>query len=80
MLALVAALAVAQEEEEGGPSPQEDEEVEGGPSAQEIAGVRKLRLRRPRPKIIGIENEDGIAQGLPVPLRAGNVHQGYFAS
>ena len=33
MLAFVAALAFAQEEEEGGPSPQE--EVEAGPSPQE---------------------------------------------
>ena len=73
MLAFVAALTFAQEEE-GGPSPQEEEEVESGPSPQEVAGVRKLRLRRPRPKIIGIENEDGIAQGNPVPLRAGNVY------
>jgi hypothetical protein len=44
------------------------EESEGGPSPQEVAGVRKLRLRRPRP--ISIDNEEGIARGNPVPLRA----------
>ena len=75
MVAFVATLAFAQEEVEGGPSPAEDD-VEAGPSADadaqgEAVGVRKFRLRRPRPKIIGIENEDGIAQGNPVPLRAG---------
>ena len=63
VLAFVAALASAQEKAE--------EETEGGPSAQEVAGVRKLRLRRPRP--ISIDNEDGIAQGSPVPLRAGKM-------
>jgi hypothetical protein len=75
VVAFVATLAFAQEEVEGGPSPAEDD-VEAGPSADadaqgEAVGVRKFRLRRPRPKIIGIENEDGIAQGNPVPLRAG---------
>ena len=75
VVAFVATIAFAQEEVESGPSPAE-EEVESGPSADadaqgESVGVRKLRLRRPRPKIIGIENEDGIAQGNPVPLRAG---------
>ena len=34
---------------------------------QEVAGVRKLRLRRPKP--ISIDNEEGIAQGKPVALR-----------
>ena len=64
VLAFVAALASAQEKVE-------EDDVEGGPSAQEVAGVRKLRLRRPRP--ISIDNEDGIAQGNPVPLRAGKI-------
>jgi len=75
VVAFVATLAFAQEEVESGPSPA-DEEVEAGPSPDadaqgESVGVRKLRLRRPRPKILGIENEDGIAQGRPVPLTAG---------
>ena len=48
-----------------------EEDVEAGPNAQEVAGVRKLRLRRPRPKIIAIDNEEGIAEGKPVPLKAG---------
>ena len=45
------------------------QDQEGGPSAdaQEVAGLRKLRLRRPRP--ISIDNEEGIAHGKPVALR-----------
>jgi len=75
VVAFIATLTFAQEEVESGPSPA-DEEVEAGPSPDadaqgESVGVRKLRLRRPRPKILGIENEDGIAQGRPVPLTAG---------
>lgn len=62
-LAFVAAVASAQENVV-------EEDVEGGPNAQEVVGVRKLRLRRPRPKIIDIDNEDGIAKGSPIPLRA----------
>jgi len=62
VLAFVAALVSAQEDLE--------EDLEGGPNAQEVKGIRKLRLRRPRPKIISIDNEEGIAQGNPVPLRA----------
>ena len=32
--------------------------------------VRRLRFRRPRPKVAAVSNEDGVAQGRPVPLRA----------
>ena len=73
MFALAATLVAAQEESEGGPQVSEvsEEDVEAGPNAQEVAGVRKLRLRRPRPKIIAIDNEEGIAEGKPVPLKAG---------
>lgn len=73
VFALAATLVAAQEESEGGPQVSEvsEEDVEAGPNAQEVAGVRKLRLRRPRPKIIAIDNEEGIAEGRPVPLKAG---------
>ena len=73
VFALAATLVAAQEESEGGPQVSEvsEEDVEAGPNAQEVAGVRKLRLRRPRPKIIAIDNEEGIAEGKPVPLKAG---------
>ena len=67
MLTCVVASAYAQVnlEEDG-------EATQGDPSAQEgNVAIRKLRLRRPRP--ISIDNEDGIAQGNPVPLRAGSL-------
>ena len=68
VLAFVVAFAYAQDnvqEDEG-------EATQGGPSpdAQDAnVAIRKLRLRRPRP--VSIDNVDGIAQGDPVPLRAG---------
>ncbi len=46
--------------------------------AQEDAGnpndqIRRLRFRRPRPnpKVVGISDEEGVAQGRPIPLRQG---------
>ena len=73
MLAFVVAFAYAQEnvqEEREARSEDGDEATEGGPSPQDgNVAIRKLRLRRPRP--VSIDNVDGIAQGNPVPLRAG---------
>ena len=72
MLAFVVAFAYAQEnvEEEREGRSDGDDEPQGGPSPQDgNVAIRKLRLRRPRP--VSIDNVDGIAQGNPVPLRAG---------
>ena len=52
-LLLCVGLSLAQEEEAAGPEPQ---------------GVRRLRLRRPRP-VPAISDPDGIAEGRPIPLR-----------
>lgn len=35
------------------------------------ANIRRLRFRRPRPRVLGVSNEDGLAEGRPIPLRAG---------
>ena len=50
---LCVGLSLAQEDEAAGPEPQ---------------GVRRLRLRRPRP-VPAISDPDGIAEGRPIPLR-----------
>ena len=40
----------------------------------EIFQVRRLRFRRPRPKLIDVDNPDGDLRGSPVELRlAGNI-------
>jgi hypothetical protein len=36
--------------------------------------IRRLRFRRPRPKVVGISNEEGVAQGRPIPLRQGKTY------
>lgn len=47
----------------------------GSAVAQEAGGnpndnIRRLRFRRPRPKLANIDNEDGVGAGQPIPLRA----------
>lgn len=32
--------------------------------------IRRLRFRRPRPKVVGVSNEEGVQQGRPIPLAA----------
>ena len=32
--------------------------------------IRRLRFRRPRPKVVGVSDEEGVAQGRPIPLAA----------
>ena len=32
--------------------------------------IRRLRFRRPRPKVVGVSDEEGVQQGRPIPLAA----------
>ena len=44
--------------------------VSGQRSDNQNDKVRRLRFRRPRPRVVPVSDEEGVQEGSPVPLRA----------